>query len=84
MKVQIVCGKYIVITVPVVDVIGADEIKDAVHKILRQHSLPLWERMKVEIYCNGEECLYFIFPEQSEKIYIASYAIPYLDEYFTE
>ena len=84
MKVQIVCEKYIVIKMPGVDMIGADKIKDEVHKILRHHYLPIWENMRAEVYCNGEECLYFIFPESSEKIYLASYAIPYLDEYFTE
>ena len=84
MKVQIVCRKYIVVTMPGVDVIGTDKIKDEVHKILRQHSLPLWENIRAEVYSNGEECLYFIFPESSEKIYLASYVIPYLDEYFTE
>lgn len=84
MKLQIVCNKCIIFTLPSHDLIAEEAITEVVHKIQLENSLPIWKKIRVDAYSCEKECLYFIYPEEIQKIHIASFALPYLGDYFTE
>ncbi len=83
MKLQLVCKKYIIFTLPYDEFMGEDKIKDAVRKIQSDNSLPIWKNIKIDAYSYGKEFLYFVYPDEIQKICLAPYALPYLNEYFT-
>ncbi len=83
MKLQLVCNKCIIFTLAYCEFIAEDKIKDAVRKIQRDNSLPIWKNIKIDAYSCGKEFLFFVYPDEIQKICLAPYALPYLNEYFT-
>ncbi len=84
MKLQIVCNKCIIFTLPSHHPAAEEAINKVVHKIQLENSMPTWEKIRVDAYSCEKECLYFVYPEEIQKICIASFALPYLGDYFTE
>ena len=84
MKLQMVCSRFIIFTLPSDKLINKGAIIKAIHNIQRENSMPVWKKIKVDIFCSGKECLYFIYPEEVQNVHLASYALQYLSDYFTE
>jgi len=84
MKVHTVCSKYIVFSLSNNEIMGENETMEFVRKQLKEKHIPSWNNISIEVFTGSGEALYFVHPQDYLKISVASFLLPFIDEYFTE
>jgi len=84
MKLHILSSRFIIFTLPSHEYNANVSIKGIVHRIQRENSMPIWNKIRADVFSSEKECLYIVYPDEIQKISLASYALPYLRDYFTE
>ena len=84
MDIKLVSNKYIIFTSNKEEILDGNRIKEYVHNILKQNSITNWGKIIIDMFSCRKENLYLAYPEESIDIRFASYAFPYISEYFTD
>ena len=64
--------------------INREETKDYIQQALISAGFAAWSNMCIDFYGIKDENICFAYPCEYSKISIAPYALPFIEEYFTE
>jgi len=64
--------------------IDKNKAQAVVKSLLREKELKNWDVIHIDMFSSGEKMLFLAYPGNQIKISIASYALPFIAEYFTE
>lgn len=84
LQIHVLCDSYAVFTLEENNFVEKKAAENLLRRAMCEKHLKQWENIHFEVFCGKHGTLYLAFPENGIKIHIAPYALPFLNEYFTE
>lgn len=84
MIIHALCDKYAAFSLEHGSTAGKTEAERMLRKALEEYNVEPWGRIHIDAYCAGGRSLFIAYPESETKISLAAYALPFLNDYFTE
>ncbi len=84
MEIHAVCPEFIVFSAPTDNHIGKSEAEQLIRELLNINHIPQWSSICIDIFTGDENALFFAYPLHEIKLTLAPYALPFLEQYFTE
>ena len=84
MVIYVLCEKYAAFSPDCGAELGIDEAEKLLRKLLDDRNITPWKRIHIDVYGIPGQSLYIAYPEAEMKIRLAEYALPFIEEYFTE
>lgn len=63
---------------------GIREAEKILRKLLDSKHLKQWKQIHFDVFAGNASTLFLAYPEPEIKITVAPYALPFIQEYFTE